>query len=81
MEWTQRGTDRLLVINKAAESLALRDLATTLKPGRYIEIHEGWPLDVQADGSIHQWNVPAQTAVPVLDNHMMLDTTPTVADA
>jgi alpha-amylase len=59
----QRGTDRLVLINKAAESLALRNLATTLKPGRYIEVHEGWPLDVQADGSIRQWDVPAQTAV------------------
>jgi hypothetical protein len=61
--FTQRGTDRLVVINKAAKSLILRDLATTLKAGRYIEVHEGWPRDVQADGSIHQRNVPAQTAV------------------
>jgi hypothetical protein len=59
----QRGTDRLVLINKAAEPLPLRDVATTLKPGRYIEVHEGWPLDVQANGSIQQWNVPAQTAV------------------
>jgi alpha-amylase len=59
----QRGTDRLVLINKAAEPLALRDLATTLKPGRYIEVHEGWPLDVQNDGRIQKWDVPAQTAV------------------
>jgi hypothetical protein len=59
----RNGTDRLVVINKAAEPLALRDLATTLKAGRYIEVHEGWPLDVEAGGSIHQWDAPAQTAV------------------
>jgi hypothetical protein len=51
------------VINKAAERLPIRDLPTTLKPGRYIEVHEGWPLDVQSDGKIKEWDVPGQTAV------------------
>lgn len=59
----QRGTDRLVLINKAAEPLALRDLPTTLKPGRYTEVHEGWPLDVESDGRIRQWDVPGQKAV------------------
>jgi alpha-amylase len=59
----QRGTDRLVLINKAAEPLALHGLATSLKPGHYIEVHEGWPLDVRSDGVIQQWDVPAQQAV------------------
>jgi alpha-amylase len=59
----QRGKDRLVVINKAVERLPIRDLPTTLKPGRYIEVHEGWPLDVQSDGKIKEWDVPGQTAV------------------
>ena len=58
----QRGTDRLVLINKAAEPLPIRDLRTTLKPGRYIEVHKGWPLDVQSDQKIREWNVPGQTA-------------------
>jgi alpha-amylase len=59
----QRGTDRLVLINKAAERLPLRNRQTTLKPGRYIEVHEGWPLDVGADGKIREWDVPPRTAV------------------
>ncbi|EKD33643.1 MAG: alpha amylase catalytic region [uncultured bacterium] len=59
----QRGRDRLILINKATEPLALRDFDTTLRPGRYVEVHRGWPLDVQGDGSIHKWDVPGQTAV------------------
>ena len=42
----------------SSESLELHDLPTTLKPGRYIEVHEGWQLDVESDGSIKQWDVP-----------------------
>jgi alpha-amylase len=59
----QRGTDRLVLINKASETLALRDLPTTLKSGEYIEVHKGWPLEVQGDGKIKEWDVPGQTAV------------------
>jgi alpha-amylase len=59
----QRGTDRFVVINKAAEPFTLRDLATTLHPGRYVEVRTGWPLEVQADGRIRHWEVPGQTAV------------------
>ena len=58
----QRGTDRLVLINKAAERLPIRNLRTTLKPGRYIEVHKGWPLDVQSDQRIREWDVPGQTA-------------------
>src|SRR3954452_22602872 len=31
----QRGTDRFVVINKAAESFEIRDLHTSLQPGKY----------------------------------------------
>lgn len=59
----QRGTDRLVVINKASAPHPLRNLATSLQPGRYIEVATGWPLDVDAAGTIAEWNVPGQTAV------------------
>jgi alpha-amylase len=58
----QRGKDRLVMINKSAKGLPIRDLQTTLKPGRYIEVHKGWPLDVQGDGKIREWDLPGQTA-------------------
>ena len=51
------------MINKADTPHALRNLATSLQPGRYIEVATGWPLDVDAAGKIAEWNVPAQTAV------------------
>ncbi len=59
----QRGTHRFVVINKAAAPFTLRDLATTLQPGRYVEVRTGWQLEVQADGRIRHWEVPGQTAV------------------
>jgi alpha-amylase len=59
----QRGTDRLVIINKAAEPLVVRNLATTLVPGRYIEVRTASPLDVGDDGRIREWIVPGQTAV------------------
>ena len=58
----QRGKDRLVMINKSAKGLPIRDLQTTLKPGRYIEVHKGWPLDVQGDGKIREWDLPGKTA-------------------
>lgn len=59
----QRGTDRLVVINKAAEQLTLRDLGKSLQPGRYIEVVSGSQLDVEAGGRVHELTVPGQTAV------------------
>ncbi len=59
----QRGTDRFIVINKAAEEFVIRDLGTSLQPGKYLETHRGWDLDVQADGKIKEWKVPGRTAV------------------
>ncbi|HEV7405258.1 MAG TPA: alpha-amylase family glycosyl hydrolase [Chthoniobacteraceae bacterium] len=59
----QRGTDRFVVINKAAEPFQVSDLGTSLKPGKYQEVHEGWELVVQADGKIKDWKVPGRTAV------------------
>ena len=58
----QRGKDRLVMINKSGEKLPLRNLQTTLKPGSYVEVHEGWVLEVQSDGTIGDWELPAQTA-------------------
>jgi alpha-amylase len=58
----QRGKDRLVMINKSGENLPLHDLQTTLKPGRYVEVHEGWLLEVRSDSTIEQWELPAQTA-------------------
>src|SRR4051794_26633971 len=59
----QRGTDRFVVINKAAESFEIRDLHTSLQPGKYEEVRTGWPMSVELDGSIHSWSVPPRTAV------------------
>ena len=58
----QRGKDRIVMINKSGEKLPLRNLQTTLKPGRYVEVHEGWALDVRNDGTIEEWDLPSQTA-------------------
>jgi alpha-amylase len=58
----QRGKDRLVMINKSGENLPLHHLQTTLKPGRYVEVHEGWLLEVRSDSTIEQWELPAQTA-------------------
>jgi alpha-amylase len=58
----QRGKDRLVLINKSGEKLPLRNLQTTLKPGRYVEVHEGSLLEVRSDSTIEEWDLPAQTA-------------------
>jgi alpha-amylase len=58
----QRGKDRLVMINKSGEKVPLRNLQTTLKPGRYVEVHEGWLLEVRSDSTIGEWDLPAQTA-------------------
>jgi hypothetical protein len=66
----QRGTDRLVLINKAAGRLRIRDLQTTLNPGRYVEVHKGWHLDVKSVQKVREWDLPGQTAamfVPQLD--------------
>jgi hypothetical protein len=59
----QRGTDRFLVINKAADWFEMRNLATSLEPGRYQEVRNGWPLHVSSDGTIREWNVPPRSAM------------------
>jgi alpha-amylase len=59
----QRGTDRLVVLNKAAEPFVLRNQQTSLQPGRYVDVSTGWPLDVDGSGRIAEWSVPGQTAV------------------
>jgi alpha-amylase len=58
----QRGKDRLVMINKSGEKLPLNNLQTTLKPGRYIEVHEGWSLQIRSDSTIAEWDLPGQTA-------------------
>jgi alpha-amylase len=59
----QRGTDRFIVINKAAERYAINHLQTSLQPGTYAEVRHGWPLQVQADGTIIEWHVPPRSAM------------------
>ncbi len=59
----QRGTDRFIVINKAAERYTLNHLHTSLQPGTYTEVRTGWPLPVQPDGTIIEWHVPPRSAV------------------
>jgi hypothetical protein len=59
----QRGTDRFIVINKAAAPFAINNLATSLQAGAYKEIRNGWPMQVQPDGTIQNWVVPARSAV------------------
>ena len=59
----QRGTDRFVVINKAAETFPIRNLVTSLRPGKYAEVHHGWDMDVQSDGKIKEWDVPGRSAM------------------
>jgi hypothetical protein len=58
----QRGTDRFIVINKAAEWFLITNLQTTLQTGTYREVN-GWSLQVRADGRILDWNVPPRSAM------------------
>ena len=59
----QRGTDRFIVINKAAEWYEIRNLTTSLQQGTYKDVRNGWPMHVQADGTIREWNVPPRSAM------------------
>lgn len=59
----QRGDDRFIVINKAAEHYDIVELPTSLQPGTYQEIRTGWPLHVQPDGRILHWRVPGRSAM------------------
>jgi len=59
----QRGTDRLIIINKAGDALDINDLRTTLQGGEYKEVRTGWPMRVQADSTIQRWSVPPRSAV------------------
>ena len=59
----QRGTDRFVVINKAAAPFEIADLRTPLQEGEYREVRTGWPMHVQPGGTIQRWSVPPRTAV------------------
>jgi alpha-amylase len=59
----QRGDDRFVVINKAAEPYEIVELPTSLQAGTYQEIRTGWPLHVQPDGRILHWRVPGRSAM------------------
>jgi hypothetical protein len=59
----QRGMDRSSVINKAAEWYPINHLQTSLQPGTYMEVRHGWPLQVQADGTIIEWHMPPRSAM------------------
>jgi len=59
----QRGNDRFIVINKAADWYDIKDLNTSLKQGEYKEVRTGWSLHVQSNGAIKQWNVPPRSAM------------------
>ena len=51
-DWLATWHQPFVVINKAGEPFPIRDLTTSLKPGKYHEVHQGWDLDVAADGKI-----------------------------
>lgn len=59
----QRGSDRFIVINKAAAPFDIDNLTTTLQDGEYREIRTGWPMRVQSGGTIQHWTVPPRSAV------------------
>jgi alpha-amylase len=59
----QRGTDRFVVINKAASEFAINNLTTSLQGGEYREVRNGWPMQVQSDGTIQNWVVQPRSAV------------------
>jgi alpha-amylase len=59
----QRGDDRFIVINKAGHWYDINNLNTTLHPGTYTEVRNGWPLHVQPNHTIHHWSVPPRSAM------------------
>jgi len=59
----QRGTDRFVVVNKAASDFTINNLATSLQGGDYKEVRNGWLMQVQPDGTIQNWVVPPRSAV------------------
>ena len=59
----QRGTDRFIVINKAADPLNINNLPTSLRAGQYKEVHTGWPMRVEADATIQHWAVPPRSSM------------------
>ena len=59
----QRGDDRFVVINKAAEVFPIRDLQTSLQPGTYKDVLRGWLLHVRPDGRVVHWDVPGRSAM------------------
>jgi alpha-amylase len=59
----QRGSDRFIVINKAADPFEVTNLPTSLQAGQYKEIRTGWPMQVESDGRIQHWAVPPRSAM------------------
>lgn len=59
----QRGDDRFVVINKAAEAFPIRNLSTSLRPGTYKEVRRGWLMHVQPGGELLHWDVPGRSAM------------------
>jgi alpha-amylase len=59
----QRGEDRFIVVNKAAEGYEIKELRTTLQKGEYKEVRTGWPMHVEPDGTILHWRVPPRSAM------------------
>lgn len=59
----QRGDDRFVVINKAAEAFRIRNLQTSLQPGTYKEVRRGWLMHVQPTGELVHWDVPGRSAM------------------
>jgi alpha-amylase len=59
----QRGNDRFVVINKAGAQFDIVNLQTDLQPGSYTEVRSGQKMQVQANGTIQQWQVSPRSAV------------------
>ena len=62
----QRGTDRFVVVNKAAKWYPITNLKTSLQKGTYKDVRTGWPMDIQNDGTIAHWDVPPRTAIMLI---------------
>jgi len=59
----QRGQDRFIVINKAAETVVISSIKTSLKAGVYKNILSGKNVTVPQDGVIAEYNFPVRSAM------------------
>jgi hypothetical protein len=61
----QHGADRLIAIDKVAETFLIRNLQASRQPGTYKDPRRG-QMQVQPTGEVIHWEVPGRSAVMFL---------------